>query len=651
MGTFAVELYSRAFDAMGTGRLALQPVAFSARAWGGPHRAEIAVTGDAQSLWDVLNWLRCYVVIRNGDGNAVWSGIVVEALVGAGAAQVGRSLEGMSNRVAVAYTVEGLEGTERGTTAWAQENGSVGEYGVKELMLSLGDTSAEQATAARDTWLSQRAAPPTSLAVQEGAGATLICAGLWSTLGWRYYVQLAGQEMHDVGADTEHMLGWGLGPTSNKLGFYADKLGDLDCRLGYLVPGNRVTVAGSWANDGDYLVESAGDPDHVYESYASDAIFFEQQDDIFDDLAGFGFVRVGEMIRTTGSAQSENNDTWWVSKINGLGSIEVEQTSIVSETDVGTITLEQGDHAVFEATFTREVISPSQNITLTGLGVKVAQRFQIATATGWTAREAWVQARRVGSPGDNLRIRIYSDSGGNPGTELASGTVAACPSALGWVRAELGSGVALAPATYYWVVVDRTGGVSHLNFYGVGLEGEASYPRGALKIQRAGAGTWSSRDPDGDMPFRLYAADETTSQIRTMIETGEFFRQVTVDVASGVRERLYRNGDLTALEEVERLLGVGTVSGGGLVATVDASRGVRVEAEPVAGDLDWLLTAEGRLRHPLTGREEAGLLPAGRWVRIEGIPGVLGDLSRFLIDEAEYEAGSGRVRLTPRGQE
>lgn len=653
MDGFTVELKDRVYAGeVRTERLTLRPVVFSARRWGGSDRAEIRVEGDSHALWDVLNWLRHYVIIRNPAGVAVWAGIVEEALIGAGAVEVGLSLEPMANKVAVAYSTMNEEGAEeRATTSWAQDAASVAQYGTKEALLTLGGrTTQEQAEAARATALANNGTPVPSVAMGgDEPGATLLCRGLWSTMDWTHYAQPEGQEQHDVAADIEHMIGWGLGPATT-FGLWHDRIDDIDGRLGDLIPGNQVNVSGSAKNDGNYTVTSPGEG-YAPVTYTATTIDFEPQDDIGDTAGGLAFLREEAMIKISGSVQSENNGLFWVTFGSNAHAAEVTPAEIVDADAGPSITIKQGHGATFDYNFDQERNQAS--ITLTGVGVKVAQQFQLASATGWTVREAEVQVRKVGSPSDDLRFRIYSDSSGSPNAVLLEVTVDAAdvPTSLAWLTIDLGAGLALSAATDYWVCVDRTGAVDYDDFFVVGLESAKTYARGDLKVQIAGAGTWTTRTPDAHMPFRLWALTATTTQIDAMLDAAQFYSLVRVNVASGVEERPYRAGDLTVLEEVERLMAVGTSAGGGLVATVDANRAVRVEADPTSGTLDWVLGVDGVLRHPITQREEPGVLPAGQWVRVEGIPSGLGSVARFFVDEAEYEVEGGRMRLTPRGRD
>lgn len=169
------------------------PVRYSWHKRGGPDTAEIAATGDLLSLWRLCEWLRYEVTLYDQQSEAVWWGFVHTVEIRFGALKVGMTLDGMANRVRIAYTQEVPgEGIKRYTTSWAQDELSVSEYGYLETMESLSDASATLAEARRDYLLSQRAWPVRRLAPSIGfadasASATLICKGWWHTLDWRYY--------------------------------------------------------------------------------------------------------------------------------------------------------------------------------------------------------------------------------------------------------------------------------------------------------------------------------------------------------------------------------------------------------------------------------------------------------------------------------
>lgn len=178
-------------------------------ALGGCGEASISVLGGEPGLWDVLNWLRCPVVITNKMGRAVWWGYVFEAAVRVDAIESIASLATMYNRVAVAYTSvpDGASAGRRETTSWADDLDSQADFGIKELLSSDDGNTPAGAEARRAAVLAAQGWPYWGASTSPSAGgastgsartrirysgakrsmsATLICHGWWDTLGWKY---------------------------------------------------------------------------------------------------------------------------------------------------------------------------------------------------------------------------------------------------------------------------------------------------------------------------------------------------------------------------------------------------------------------------------------------------------------------------------
>lgn len=173
-------------------QLHFEPERFAWSAMGGPSWAEISVSGDAMELLHLLGWLRYGVLIRNPLGEPVWWGYVDSVVVQSDAVSYEVALETMANRVAVAYSfvAPGSQtvGT-RETTGWQQDNQSIYEYGIKEMLLSVDGATTGQAEQIRDRFLDEHRLP---LLVARADGDTrLLCAGWWQTLSWRYYANAA----------------------------------------------------------------------------------------------------------------------------------------------------------------------------------------------------------------------------------------------------------------------------------------------------------------------------------------------------------------------------------------------------------------------------------------------------------------------------
>jgi len=170
---------------------------------GGPKRALIRASGPLEGLAHLVGLLRYGVEISEDESGApTWWGFVNVVEVHAGGVVYRVSLDGMWNRVAVRWRDENpLPGDSPAwqyQSAWADNLPSQRVFGVKEQVFSLGESRADQASAAAQTYLARlkkvtgqsRAAGP-----GEAAGepyALLECAGWWETLDWQFYAQDRG---------------------------------------------------------------------------------------------------------------------------------------------------------------------------------------------------------------------------------------------------------------------------------------------------------------------------------------------------------------------------------------------------------------------------------------------------------------------------
>ncbi len=636
---FSVEFRDRGNNAVrSSDGLAWTVGAYSAAAIGGCEEASLSVQGESALLWGLLEWLRYPVIIRNENGNAVWWGFVAAVEVGLGGLSVGVDVETVRNRVCVAYTERAADGSQvRGTTAWAEDAASQATYGIHEERLSMGDITAAVATSRRDAYLAMRKEPARTLTVSSGEqGATLRCVGWWQALDWRYWEQPAGLEQYAGDAKEEHILSFAL--TSTEIGFrLPSSLVDILGRLDVLTKGTRIVVYGSASNDYIYTVKDPpSSPQDDAVAYTSNLIWFDPADDIFDVSDGLAPFGAGDMIKISGGA---NSGYWKVNK-TGIDQIEVNPKSI-SHADVGPdITIRRGHELKVEEDFFAGAY-PGPSILVASIGTRVAQSFTPSVATAWNAYEAVVYARRIGAPGDDLRVGIWSNSSGSPGALLVSGTVtgSSLSDELEQVSVTFSAPQALVYGTTYWLVVERTGSPDPENMFAIGLD-EGLGHSGTMKIWNSTA--WETRTPDCDLPFEVWGKRETTLQIQDML--GYVLPATALDSVSGVYARQWRNGEQTVRQEVEELLAAGTSAGKRLLAQVSPEGVARIYAEPDASNLDWQLGMDGNLRLPLGALDE-GQLPAGAWVQLAEEAKGLGPL---FIERAQYTPGTGYSVLEPR---
>lgn len=160
-------------------------------AMGGFDTASFAIKAksisDGQTLLEQYIGNRVAIYVDNPI-EPIWEGIINRLTFTAGAVQMTCSLDQMINRASVVYT--GTEGsTSSSRTTLTNDTASQAIYGIKEGQIDLGfhgNAGTTKPNALRDTILSQRAWPQTSITAG-GGGDLLIqveCIGFYWTLTW-----------------------------------------------------------------------------------------------------------------------------------------------------------------------------------------------------------------------------------------------------------------------------------------------------------------------------------------------------------------------------------------------------------------------------------------------------------------------------------
>lgn len=601
----------------------LSVVNFDAYAVGGPHTATLEATGEA--LDALRGWLGFYVIIRNENNTPVWWGKVVSATTPIDALEVGASLNDVANAVKVLYSVGGVTYE----TAWHEHAKSIATYGRKELLFSLGEATAAQATAAATTLLNGKALARQSLNFNAGNTAILSCVGVWSLYDWTYHADISGRTAYE-GADTaEQIIGWGT--TATDIGFTDRAIHKISGDLGQLNEGDKIRVTGSVANNG---VLTATGSAQKGESYTKNTISFNAGDDIFDSAEGLGIARMGSFVRVTGSPSNSRSHL-----IDGVGRAQITTAAsrtgaIVTEAAGPAITLQQA--ATLDVSSDVVIEAPGAAVTLAGVS-KLA--FSFTLANPWTLGEVAIKLRSVGTVTGGVSVSLYSNNAGNPGLLLDSVTLTSISALSGWTSFVLPGAVALVSGATYWIVVERLGAVSTANYYAVGYDADNTV--NSFKIWNGAA--WESKS--GTMIYQVWGHKVTTDQIASIVAAGQFVVGYSVRPNSGVRARHYRDGRQTALAELESLLDSGTSAGQTLLATVTADWQVIVDVAPDSTLPPYLLRTDGRVATAHGGQIEEGLLPVGQWcaVDVPSAAGALAPLSPFLVGYAEYSVRLGRI--------
>ena len=150
------------------------------------------------------------------------------------------------------------------------------------------------------------------------------------------------------------------------------------------------------------------------------------------------------------------------------------------------------------------------------------------------------------------------------------------------------------------------------------------------------------------LPFRVWGDEDTITQIaRLLTDYGQFFAaRDLVTVASGVRTNQYIDNDQSALDEIEKLLELGTSTGQRLIARVTPDRVVRIYAEPAALEpMARLRSQDRQIVHAGGGVRPAGQLPAGEWLAVRSQAAVALAAGAVFVDSAEYSIEQGELTL------
>lgn len=622
--------------------LALEPTFTRANVRGGPVMAEIEVRGPALALEETLDWLRRPVFVRNANGMNVWWGFVNEVRLSTGASTYTRTLDALANRVAVAYATPAADGSsERQTTPWAEDAASIARYGVKEFLDSFGSAFGAQATGRRSGLLQQMATPATtpSLSSSGESVALLVCVGWLETLAWLTYSRIEGRIEFDGDTGSVQPIGWGV-TASNQIGFGDQALHDAWGRLGGLKAGMKITVTGSVSNNRVFTVLD-GTSEKV-ENYIANTIYFEPTDDILDAVDGMGMVETDHWLLVSGSAA---NSRWHRVGQAGAGHVRTSASvsgGIVAEATGPTIGMYQAQRlpVVEDAAYEAPGAASSVSIVLTGH--ILAQSFVLSAPM--TLAQVAVKVGKVGNPTDPFRLHIYSNNAGQPGNSLGMGELPATEigTSTEWRWVTL-TATTLAAGTY-WIVCTRQGGVDGANYYSVQLTAT-----GYGSCKAWANGVWSNNPLDEYLPFRVWAGEDTASQMRRVVaDAGQFLAASDAPTATGLITNPYRDEDETALDEFYKLLDSGTANGQRLLVRVTADRVLQVFAEAGPGDNLPVWGVDGVLRLAAGGLLPQGHLPVGEWANVEGLsPAARAALraSPVFIEEAEYDWREGALHI------
>jgi hypothetical protein len=625
-------------------------VDFTPKKWswhcvGGPKMAEIQVTGSRDALKELRNWLRFPVKVVSARGSMVWWGYVHEVEIQLAGLTLTASLDRLRNRVKVVYTSASVTID----TGFLDDTTSQADYGVKEHTESLGEGSAAMAAALRTRLLAEGTTPKLKRALAGDAlpKATLRCRGWYNRLGWKYYQRLDGRvENADAGSTMKQPIGWGVTGSSNiGTGDYAlHGVGDY---FNDFSEGHRLVLTGctNAANNQTYTVAGSTSEEVVTHTHTL-SFSIDDIDDPAGDLSGF---QAEHWVWVQNSVQ--NNRFHWIGKADALH-IEIKD-QIAGELDpegpTSSVTLTQPQKlSVKELNYTEAPSSATKSIV--HKGQRVGQL--ITLATGMYVSSIQLDLGKAGTPADNFTVEIYADSGGALGTLKTSGTVAGAGLTTELVTQWVALTKVWLAAGNYWIVCRRSSTLSGTSYFLVGMLDQTF-----STTKQYDGSVWTPIEPAWSLKFRLWGVDDIGTLAEALLIASQQGMTVGTGYVASVDGYSYMEAPANALDELERLVGVGTATGTRIMVELSPDLALRLYTRPNALTVPnlnlYTATGKQKLTDAAGTDVEPGAPVAAQWVRLADLDADLaqdGGLSPAWVEEAEYDAGAGTWALTFEGE-
>lgn len=606
----------------------------------GPLSAQIAVFGDQVAIAQLGDWLRCEVSIWDDESGKTWNGYISQISLQIGPWSIGLTLDEMANTIKVVYNLPSIYGaSDKLETSWASDSESLALYGRKEYVVTMADITTEQAEAARAIELGRRAIALADIDLgNEGIQATLQCRGWADTLTWMAYSQPAGLEQHNVSGNSTQALGLGM---STPLGFDKDRkaIHDIQGRLAGFKKDYKLQIVGG-TNAGTYTVDQ-GTSRELFTLTASTISFSSGDKKINDSAKGLKPINAGDMIQVAGSVA---NNGYYLVKSGAADGSWIELTTAITNGAAGpAVTLTRGNSIIVKEDLAATAL-PGSAVGIQVYGEAIRQRFIPSSGT-WTVGALAIRLRKVGNPVDGVRIALYNESGGNPGTELDGLTLssAAIPASMEWVTAEITNTVSVTAGIAYQIVVNRTGANDISNYYEVSVDEGLTYANGAMRLKVNGVWDLSYlRTPDADLPFKVIGYKKASSQIIDIIAScGQFLEGVDVQTTSDIAVPQYRDGSKTALDELRDLLKA-TTTNRRMLASISSERWLTLTDEPAKPSptqpSPYCYGTDGVLRDVLGRVIPYTTAVCGVWCDIDVLPVSMSGLSLAAITPVFIEA-------------
>ncbi|QRN82157.1 hypothetical protein JR338_06825 [Chloroflexota bacterium] len=263
--------------------------------------------------------------------------------------------------------------------------------------------------------------------------------------------------------------------------------------------------------------------------------------------------------------------------------------------------------------------------------------------------------RNVGGATRTLTARLHANNDWYPGAVLATSEpfnpVDLVENGYTWANFVFSTPYPLIAGERYWISLDPDG-VNSSEYFILRIDESMNFKGGVGRYYNQSTNSWELFPPTDrpDVYFRLVCVTDTSEQLLAIAGSGgQFFPKITAAL-TGVGASPYRKDGLTCLEEIRKLMVLGTANQRLVLAQVTSNRHLRFYEQPDPDEVDVYMdqfsqfyTREGV---PLTRWRP----PVGRFARFSGasrinLPWDKKRLPACFIAGAEYWPQTGNLEI------
>ncbi|MBP7213655.1 MAG: hypothetical protein KBA03_05425, partial [Anaerolineaceae bacterium] len=279
----------------------------------------------------------------------------------------------------------------------------------------------------------------------------------------------------------------------------------------------------------------------------------------------------------------------------------------------------------------------------TGNNLRLAQSFLVRDSLKFN--RIAVRLRKVGEPGDKLRLSLQADSAGKP-SGLALTSVLISPEELqsesySWQSLNFTPPVELTEGMRYWLAAERSGALNAENYYQLAVDENLNFKEGNLLLFNQSTASWKVRLPEADLLFKLNGLRSQIAQMRDVVEFGGQFLH-------GIEAQIGETLDLPPVSEevwdclrvFRFLMNYGNADASPLCSGSDPNRRLQVWQRKSASTAVLRLDEQARLINQAGQAVDAPWQAVGEWLAPEAArPLYLRGLS--------LEPATGKINFNP----